>query len=90
MPFREASVHTITILWIAAGIHHAVHAPAERPGGTDDPDFESAMRSSPPLRKPATYQPGHWRLDWLLQQSAPASGAGNENARRSVPISGVS
>lgn len=45
------------------------------------PNVEGAMRAPPSLRELAARQPGHHRLDRILQQPAPASGAGHENTR---------
>ncbi|WP_439528009.1 DDE-type integrase/transposase/recombinase [Pannonibacter sp.] len=63
--------------------------PAKRHGRARDPDAEGAVRPPPALRQPATRDPRHQRLDRLLQSPPPASGAGHENSRRGIRISGL-
>ena len=67
-------------LWLAAGVHYAVHAGAKRHGRASDPDTERAMRSPAKVRDVTTCQSGDWRLDPVLQPEAPTSGAEDENA----------
>ena len=75
--------------WPPPGIHHTALSPAERHGRARDPDPQGAMRSSPALRRHPACLARHRGLDRLLQPSAPASGAGHENTRPGIRLSGL-
>ena len=79
---HESELHgTGSQLRFEAGIHHAALPAAERHGGARDPIAEGAMRTPASFRNLAACEPRDQRLDCLLQPSAPASGAEDENTR---------
>src|SRR5882724_6865862 len=60
----------------AAGVHHAVHAGAERPDRAFLSQLEGRMRLAAPVPDFRGGTPGHRRVDPLVQRGAPAPGAG--------------
>lgn len=64
-----------------ARVHHAPLPAAERHGRACDPDTERTVHPSPALRQHPARDASHRRLDQLLQQPTPASGAGHEDPR---------